>query len=90
MEKFSRAQRRADNSRLKKNRETRHPDAFNTPRRRGLLLNTATPCSCFMCGNPRKNFKAQSLKEESFAELEKSCSRDLAGLPPIKEQSLEP
>ena len=29
----------------------------------GKLANTATPCSCFMCGNPRRYFLELSVQE---------------------------
>lgn len=29
----------------------------NAPSQVGLLGNTKAPCSCWMCGNPRKKFK---------------------------------
>ena len=31
---------------------------------------TSTPCSCFMCGNPRKFFKEPTLQEKIAAEKE--------------------
>ena len=35
-----------------------------TPRQRGLLAKTPTPCSCPMCGNPRKYMKHGSTLQE--------------------------
>lgn len=36
----------------------RMPKAYKTP----------TPCSCWMCGNPRKWFGDQTLQEKSFSQ----------------------
>jgi len=35
------------------------------------MLNTAVPCSCWMCGNPRKYWKEKSRQEIQFERLEK-------------------
>lgn len=32
-------------------------DVANDPSQVGYLGNTRTPCSCWMCGNPRRKFK---------------------------------
>ena len=29
----------------------------------GISINTPTPCSCWMCGNPRKYFKLKTRQE---------------------------
>jgi len=29
----------------------------------GIAINTPTPCSCWMCGNPRKYFKQKTRQE---------------------------
>ena len=39
-------------------RAARSPKAYKTP----------TPCSCWMCGNPRKFFQEPTLQEKSFAQ----------------------
>ncbi len=31
------------------------------------VINTPTPCSCYMCGNPRKYFKEASLEERRYS-----------------------
>ncbi len=36
-------------------------------------IDTPTPCSCFMCGNPRKWWKSKTLREISDAEFYKAC-----------------
>lgn len=66
--KFSRAQRRADRARLKVKRQfhwgyghknnwgrevARGEICFMDPSVAGTVVNTPTPCSCWMCGNPR-------------------------------------
>lgn len=37
----------------------------------GVLSKTAKPCSCWMCGNPRKHWKQRTLKEELHRIIEK-------------------
>lgn len=32
------------------------------------MAETRTPCSCHMCGNPRKNFKEKTIQEKKFDE----------------------
>jgi hypothetical protein len=36
-----------------------------------MVIDTPTPCSCWMCGNPRKYFKQKTLQEKSFDEVSK-------------------
>ena len=36
-------------------------------RRRGKAAKTPTPCSCFMCGNPRHHFKEVTMQEKRAA-----------------------
>jgi len=38
-------------------------DASN-PRVVGMAATTPKPCSCWMCGNPRKNLKEKSFKDK--------------------------
>lgn len=38
-------------------------------KRLGKSVKTPTPCSCWMCGNPRKYYKARTLAEISFDEI---------------------
>jgi len=33
-------------------------------RRLGMVVDTPTPCSCHMCGNPRKYWKEKTLQEK--------------------------
>lgn len=70
MEKFSRAQRRADIARLKQNRKNyynlggSYQGIPHTERQLGRLVHTPTLCSCYCCGNPRKHFNAITCKEK--------------------------
>lgn len=43
-------------------------DKENNLRLRGIYLKTGTPCSCPMCGNPRKWFKHKTIQEQKFEE----------------------
>ena len=68
--KNSRAQRRHDRARLKKKRHAhwgygkqgwrsfcgteRDSQYAMSPATLGMVVNTPTPCSCYMCGNPRR------------------------------------
>jgi len=36
------------------------------PARKGILANTPKPCSCHMCGNPRKFFKEKTVQEKRY------------------------
>ncbi len=68
-----RAERRHHYQRLKKNR-SHYWGGDNCEGRCAVLANTPTPCSCYMCGNPRKYFKEVTRKEKQFNnhELEES------------------
>jgi hypothetical protein len=70
VEKYARAQRRSDRARLKTKRQFHwgygRKDAsvsgppsgginFMSPGVAGGVVNTPTPCSCWMCGNPRRS-----------------------------------
>ena len=35
----------------------------------GMVVDTPTPCSCYMCGNPRRHFNEASIQERSSDEL---------------------
>ena len=54
MKNMSRAIRRHHLARLKQSRRYYFGrDNQNDPQALGRLLSTTTPCSCWMCGNPR-------------------------------------
>ena len=61
MEK-GRAYRRAQAARLKAKRR-RYRNAARGERDVGLLLHTATRCSCWMCGNPRRYWGERTIQE---------------------------
>lgn len=71
MKDLSRALRRHHAARLKKKRQYyfyRWPKRL-TVAELGSVLNTATRCSCFMCGNPRKYFKERSVQEKRWMQV---------------------
>jgi hypothetical protein len=39
-----------------------------------MVVDTPTPCSCWMCGNPRKYFKQKTLQEKTFDDILRSYS----------------
>ena len=80
--KYSRAQRRADYARIKKSRRNHwgygrqgwrsycHVGTKEMPPEvAGSVVNTPTPCSCYMCGNPRKNSWAHGMDRLTMQEL---------------------
>ncbi|MEM6343146.1 MAG: hypothetical protein AAF927_04675 [Bacteroidota bacterium] len=64
-----RALRRHHRDRLKQKRKHYWGGDLAENSKSHLLINTPKPCSCFMCGNPRKFAKAPSLQEQK-SELE--------------------
>ena len=63
-----RAIRRHHYQRLKKNRSVYWGRRYEwsdplDDEELGFLANTPTPCSCYMCGNPRRYWKQVTLKE---------------------------
>ena len=79
--KHSRAQRRHDRARLKKKRRNHWGygrqgwrsychDGINEmdAAQAGMVVNTPTPCSCYMCGNPRRNAWANVWEELTVQE----------------------
>lgn len=66
MIKFNRAIRRHHRNRLRNNRKDYHGGLRNRKNPEMIMsfyVNTPTPCSCTMCGNPRKWFKYKTLSE---------------------------
>lgn len=70
----NRAQRRHHRDRLICKRVKQRPSWFFdlahypdherlNARQRGRLANTPTPCSCWMCGNPRRHLNQRTLAE---------------------------
>ena len=81
MKKHSRAQRRHDRERLKKNRRNHwgygkqgwrsyceHGTKEMPADVAGMVVNTPTPCSCPMCGNPRRNYWANTYERRTIQE----------------------
>lgn len=64
---MSRAIRRHHLARLKANRAN-HYGGYdkNDPRVRGILANTATPCSCPKCGNSRRWWGSLTMQEMRY------------------------
>ena len=58
-----RAIRRAHRERLLKKRLKYWGSMHKTPTQLGILVNTPTPCSCRICGNPRKFFNEKTMQE---------------------------
>ena len=60
---------------LKKAKWRRRPGLSMTPgdlqRRACIRATTSTPCSCWMCGNPRTHFRELSRQERSSDQLQR-------------------
>ena len=68
---MSQALRRHHRERLKAKRKfyyTRPGSEYrqNSPEVIAFYVNTPTPCSCHMCGNPRRYFKERTMQERRF------------------------
>lgn len=57
-----RQQRRHHRERLKKARASHWGGIANTATPL-LVIDTPTPCSCWMCGNPRRHFGEKTIQE---------------------------
>jgi len=57
-----RSERRHHTERLKKNRRI-HWGRKLSKKELGEVVNTPTPCSCPMCGNPRRHFGIKTIQE---------------------------
>jgi hypothetical protein len=55
------ARRRADRARIRKNRSHYWWGRRLTVDELGKVVDTPTPCSCWMCGNPRRHLKKDRL-----------------------------
>lgn len=67
-----RAERRHHRERLKKSRRLHWGrDLAGDKRQHAQVVDTPTPCSCFMCGNPRRYFDVKSMQERRAEELER-------------------
>ncbi len=63
-----RALRRHHVARLKKKRQKYWGRKLNDPASLGKVAATPCPCSCWMCGNPRKNLNQPTLEERRDAQ----------------------
>lgn len=77
---FKRAERRHHVNRLKNKRKyhygyQKYLNDDNRGRMLGMIVNTATNCSCHMCGNPRSYYGnssfSKTLSEQSDLEVSK-------------------
>ncbi len=75
MENKKRALRRHHYARLKKNRQhywgygkAGHREEEMPVAAQGVVVSSAKPCSCYICGNPRKYEKKRSLKERGVSD----------------------
>lgn len=74
---IKRSQRRHEVERLRKKRKNfygnRTEPIENIGRYLGMTVNTAKPCSCFICGNPRKFYgnsaASKTIHEQSDSEM---------------------
>lgn len=68
MKDMRRALRRHQAARLKAARRFHWGrDIGDDPAALGKVVDTPCPCSCWMCGNPRRHFKEVSRQERTFA-----------------------
>jgi hypothetical protein len=70
------AKRRADRARIRHNR------LFYWDRRlgqgQGSVIDAPTPCSCWMCGNPRRHFGERTAQEQRWIqEVENEDGNDV-------------
>lgn len=56
-------QRRANRARIKRNRRLWWGRPLADGREAGAVIDTPTPCSCWMCGNPRRYFHQLTIQE---------------------------
>ena len=73
MKNMKRAMRRHHTARLKKVRSFHWGrDIRQDAKELGKVIDTPTPCSCWMCGNPRRYFSEATLHERCAIDWEKS------------------
>ena len=69
MQKFDRSIRRHHRDRLSYNRKNYHRMDFEKPNTAEVVaryIDTPTPCSCMLCGNPRRRWGQKTHKENAF------------------------
>lgn len=64
----TKAYRRHHTERLKRVR-SRYYDGSVSEKQLQLLIHTRKPCSCYMCGNPRRHF-SEVTRQEELSDLE--------------------
>ena len=82
MKNMKRALRRHHVARLKKARSYYWGrDIRQDVKSLGKAIDTPTPCSCWLCGNPRRTSNEVTLQERCVSELDKTVARhqDLKG-----------
>lgn len=73
MKDMKRALRRHHVASLKHARgHYRGRDIWHEPKLLGKVIDTPTPCSCWMCGNPRRHFQELTRQERRAIDREKS------------------
>ncbi len=69
--------KRHHRDRLKKNRRFHWGrDLLHEEKNLSKAIDTPCPCSCFMCGNPRRYFKALTMQErraQEYSEVDLHC-----------------
>jgi hypothetical protein len=60
------ARRRADRARIKHNRQFWWGRKLEHGRELGAVIDTPTPCSCWMCGNPRRYLRERTIQEQRW------------------------
>jgi len=65
---MQRAIRRHHRQRLKHARKTYWGRTLTTAKELGRVVDTPKPCSCFMCGNPRRYFQELTIQERKASE----------------------
>ena len=51
-----------------RNRQFDAEETANDARQIGRFAQTRKPCSCFMCGNPRRHFGEKTIRERRLAQ----------------------
>ena len=81
MKTMKRAMRRGQLVRMKGKAERLYPGQCS-----GKLANNLTPCSCAMCGNPRRYERQATLQERRLrAQSRRNASSDAVADPPREE-----
>jgi len=60
------AKRRADRERIRHKRRYWWGRKLKDGREQGAVIDTPSPCSCWMCGNPRSYFIERTIQEQRW------------------------